>query len=198
MIRRASIPDIPAIGQIINDAAEYGLMLHRSWAYLYEHLRDFHVAVEEGQTVGVCGLNIVWANIAEVYSLVVAPSWRGKGLGRQLVLSCIDEAEELGIKRLMTLTYERVFFERLGFEVVDRQTLPLKVWSECVRCSKSEACDEIAMVRVIEDVVEQNAPKPPTPAPHEYEVPVVLGNTVRQEAAVFDPSVRREPMDEPQ
>lgn len=188
MIRRAGIQDIPAIGQIINDAAEYGLMLHRSQAFLYEHVRDFHVQTYRGHVVGVCGLSIVWANLAEVYALAVAPRFRGRGYGKQLVLSVIDEAEELGIRRLMTLTYERGFFEKLGFKVIDRQHLPLKVWSECVRCAKNQNCDEIAMIRELEEVPEIEAGQPPMPAEHEYEVPVVLG--------VMREQPRREKMDE--
>lgn len=172
MIRRAEIKDIPVVGQIINDCAEYGLMLHRSLAYLYEHVRDFHVAVEDGKVVGVCGLSIVWANMAEVYALAVDPRHRGKGLGRQLVLHCIDEGQELGIRTLMTLTYEKEFFVRCGFSIVDRASLPLKVWSECARCPKNQACDEIAMTRVL-DVPEISIPRPETPA-GAYEVPVVL------------------------
>ncbi len=192
MIRRAGIQDVPAVSSIINGCAEYGLMLHRSLAFLYEHLRDFHVAVEAGRVVGVCGLNIVWANIAEVYSLAVAADFRGRGLGKRLVLSCVDEAEELGIPRLMTLTYEREFFARLGFKVVDRQELPLKVWSECVRCSKNQACDEIAMIRTLEDVPEPVIPAPaPVPAAGEYEVPVVLSVSVPEH-------LKRPKMDAPQ
>ncbi|MCX5659278.1 MAG: N-acetyltransferase [Planctomycetota bacterium] len=171
MIRRAGVEQIPALGKIINDCAEYGLMLHRSWAYLYEHVRDFHVAIEDNQVVGVCGLNIIWANMAEVYALAVAPAYRSRGIGRRLVLSCIDEGEELGIHKLMTLTYEGKFFERCGFHVVDRQSLPMKVWSECVRCPKNQACDEIAMVRVLD--VPDIAP-PPAEPPGKYEVPVPL------------------------
>jgi amino-acid N-acetyltransferase len=173
MIRRAEIKDIPVLGKIINDCAEYGLMLHRSLSYLYEHVRDFHVAVsDEGQVVGVCGLSIVWANMAEVYALAVDPSQRGKGLGRQLVHACVEEGQSLGIKTLMTLTYEKTFFAHCGFEIVDRASLPLKVWSECARCPKNQACDEIAMVRVL-DVPPINVPRPELPA-SAYEVPVVL------------------------
>jgi amino-acid N-acetyltransferase len=172
MIRHAGIQDVRAIGRIINDAAEYGLMLHRSWQELYENVRDFQVAIENDQVVGVCGLKIVWANLAEVYALAVAPQWRGKGIGRRLVLSCVDEAEELGIQRLMTLTYEQRFFERCGFHVVDRQNLPLKVWSECIRCPKNQACDEIAMIRELE-VPEIEGFKDEPPNVH-YEVPVTL------------------------
>ena len=171
MIRHASIRDVPEFGKIINDCAEYGLMLHRSMGELYEAVRDFHVAIEDGKVVGVCGLKVVWGNLAEVYSLAVAPDYRNRGIGRRLVLTCIDEAEELGIHKLMTLTYEQHFFTRCGFSVVDRQTLPLKVWSECARCPKNQACDEIAMVRVLE--VPDLTPTHNTPAPN-YEVPVPL------------------------
>jgi amino-acid N-acetyltransferase len=172
MIRHAGIQDVRSIGRIINDAAEYGLMLHRSWQELYENVRDFQVAIEDDQVIGVCGLKIVWANLAEVYALAVAPPWRGKGIGRRLVLSCVDEAEELGIQRLMTLTYEQRFFERCGFHVVDRQNLPLKVWSECIRCPKNQACDEIAMIRELEvPEIEGFQDRPPDT---HYDVPVTL------------------------
>lgn len=187
MIRHARISDVPAFGKIINDCAEYGLMLHRSMQDLYENVRDFHVAVEGGKVVGVCGLKVVWANLAEVYALAVAPEHRGKGIGRRLVLTCVDEAEELGIHRLMTLTYEQNFFQRCGFTVVDRQSLPLKVWSECARCPKNQACDEIAMTRLLE--VPDLAPLPEAPAPT-YEVPVPLvirGEARPQTAASTNP-----------
>jgi len=158
MIRPASIADVPAIGTIINNAAEYGLMLHRSQAYLYEHVRDFFVVtddqggVDNRQVIGVSGLNIVWGNLAGVYALAVNPKCRGKGLGSQLVEAVIEQARQLGICRLMTLTYEQRFFERLGFSITDREDLPLKVWSQCVHCLKNNACDEIAMIRELEGV----------------------------------------------
>jgi amino-acid N-acetyltransferase len=174
MIRRATIDDVPKIGKIINDCAEYGLMLHRSLAYLYEHVRDFHVAEEDGQVVGVCGLNIIWANLAEIYALAVAPTCRGKGLGRLLVEACVAEATALGLQKLMSLTYERAFFEKLAFNVVDRQTLPMKVWSECARCPKNLACDEIAMIRLL-DVPSIRIPQTDPPSEGAYEVQVVLG-----------------------
>lgn len=174
LIRKAGIQDIPQISQLINSCAEYGLMLHRSLSFLYEHVRDFHVAAENDRVAGVCGLSIVWADLAEIYALAVHPDYRGRGLGKRLVLACISEAEQLGIRRLMVLTYVQKFFERCGFHVVDRQQLPLKVWSECVRCPKNQACDEIAMMRVLEHVPDPGQAPPPPPAPGTYEVPVVL------------------------
>lgn len=174
ILREATIADVPAIAQIINDAAEFGLMLPKSLASLYENVREFRVAAGgAGEAIGVCGLSIIWANLAEIVSLAVDPGYRGQGLGRRLTEACLDEAARLGVRQVMTLTYERAFFEKLGFAVVDRQTLPLKVWSECVRCPKNRACDEIAMIRVMEGVPELETPKPTAPVADNYVVPTV-------------------------
>ena len=173
MIRKATASDVPAMAQLINDNAELGLMLPKSLASLYETVRAFHVAEEDGKVIGLCALTVIWANWCEIASLAVDRSQRGKGLGRELVEACLEEARLIGIPRVMTLTYEQAFFEKLGFEVLDRQKLPLKVWSECVRCPKNQACDEIAMFKVIDGVPEPGEmPTPPTPT--DYEVPVVL------------------------
>ncbi len=185
-IRKAAINDVPDLGAIINSCAEYGLMLHRSHAYLYEHARDFHVAADAASVVGTCGLSIVWAQMAEVYSLAVAPEARGRGLGRRLVEACLEEARQLGLAKIFCLTYEHDFFRKFGFQVVDREQLPLKVWSECVRCLKNQSCDEIAMVRVLEDVPPIDAPQPESPQADEYVVPVTLN--------VAQPAHRRKKM----
>lgn len=175
-IRRARITDVQQMHHLINDAAEFGLMLPRPLGSLYENIREFYVAVDssEGDTVlGVCGLSIIWANLAEVCSLVVSQQCRGQGIGGKLVQACLQESRDLGIPRVMTLTYEQAFFARQGFSVVDRQKLPLKVWSACVRCPKNQACDEIAMIREFEDLPMPDVPKPAIPAPQQYVVPVV-------------------------
>ena len=161
-LRRAVVADVPAMAAIINDAAELGLMLHKSYEKLYERVRQFYVAVDPDtdEVVGVCGLAVIWANLAEVVSLAVHPSQRGRGTGGALVRACLDEARRLGIPKVMSLTYEQRFFERLGFAVVDRKDLPLKVWADCVHCPKNDACDEIAMVCTLDGVPEAEAPTP--------------------------------------
>ena len=180
LIRPAAIADVPAIHRIVNDAAELGLMLHKSTAQLYENIREFQVAVDDDnhcRVVGVCGLSIIWADLAEVVSLAVDPAHRGRGLGGALTRACLDEAHALGIRRVMSLTYEQAFFERLGFAVVDRKQLPMKVWADCVRCPKRDACDEIAMMKTFTDLAPHPVPAPPAPA--SLEVPVVLTNSLR-------------------
>jgi len=153
MIRTATIHDVPRIQEIINSHAELGRMLFKSLAQLFEDLRDFAVYEDEdGRVVGCTAVTIIWADLAEVRSLAVDEANRGQGVGRKLVEWCVEEARRLGIRKLMSLTYEQRFFEKLGFEVVPKESLPLKVWSDCVRCPKRDGCDEIAMVRTLWDV----------------------------------------------
>ncbi len=94
-------------------------MLFRSHAELYETLRDFVVCEDGPKIVGICALEIVWADLAEVKSLAVDPALQGRGIGRQLVTATIEEARRLQIQRAFALTYEQGFFEKLGFVVVD-------------------------------------------------------------------------------
>jgi amino-acid N-acetyltransferase len=152
MIRNATIHDIPRIGDIINSHAELGKMLFKSYAQLYEGLRDFAVYEKNSKVVGCTALSVIWADLAEIRSLAVDSEYVGQGIGRRLVEWSIEEARRLQIRKIMSLTYEQAFFAKMGFEVVDKDTLPLKVWSDCVRCPKRDGCDEIAMVRELRDV----------------------------------------------
>jgi len=179
MIRPATIHDVPRIQEIINSHAELGKMLFKSYAQLYEDLRDFAVAEREGpsgtpQVVGCAALTIIWADLAEIRSLAVDETFRGRGVGRELVEWTIDGARRLQIRRIMALTYEQAFFGKLGFEVVEKDELPLKVWSDCVRCPKRDGCDEIAMVRTLADVPMIVMPTA-APTPRGVSIPV-LGN----------------------
>ena len=87
------------------------------------------------------------ADLGEIRSLVVDEAQHGRGIGRQISLALMDEARALGLARIMALTYVPKFFESLGFEVVEVDRLPEKVWQVCVNCYKFQKCDEIAMLR---------------------------------------------------
>jgi amino-acid N-acetyltransferase len=173
MLRNATVHDVPRIAEIINSHAELGKMLFKNYQQLYEGLRDFAVYEEAGKVIGCVGLTIVWADLAEVRSLAVDKKCHGKGVGRKLMEWTIAEARRLHIRKIMALTYEKSFFEKLGFVVVEKDSLPLKVWSDCVACPKRDNCDEIAMVRVLEDVPEVKQPLP-RPTPRGRKFPVIV------------------------
>jgi len=77
----------------------------------------------------------------------VHEAWLGKGIGRKLVETCIGDARQLGIRRVFALTYQTAFFDRLRFKTVEKLTLPQKIWGDCVHCAKFSECDEVAVLR---------------------------------------------------
>ena len=149
-IRPARVEDVPAICEIINHYAERGRMLHRGLQSVYEALREFQVAESDnGRLLGCAAVDVFWGDLAEVKSLAVDPQDCNQGVGELLLNAAVEDARRLGIKKLFALTYEADFFANRGFEKIDRQSLPEKVWSECVACPKAEACDEIAMMLLL-------------------------------------------------
>jgi len=143
--RKALIGDVKTIHQLINEAAGKDQLLPRSLSDIYEKLRDFHVCHCGGRIVGCCALHIVWESLAEIRSLTVDPQLRNRGIGSKLVAGCLDEQKQLAIGRVFVLTFIPQYFQRLGFSEISKETLPHKVWSECVRCPKFPDCGEVAM-----------------------------------------------------
>jgi amino-acid N-acetyltransferase len=100
------------------------------------------VAERAGRLVGCGALTIEWDNLAEIKSLAVVRTYQRRGIGRRLVKACLAESRRLGIGRVFALTSSPAFFERLGFARVPRESLPHKVWSDCLNCPKFPDCDE--------------------------------------------------------
>lgn len=146
MLRKAQITDVKEIQKLLTTYANRGDMLSRSLSELYESIRDFYIVEEEGRLLGTSALHIVWEDLAEVRSVAVAEDAGRRGIGSQVVGACIDEARELGLKRIFCLTYKPDFFARFGFRIVDKSQLPHKVWGDCMKCVKFPDCDEIAMI----------------------------------------------------
>ena len=143
--RDAEIGDVKAMHALISCYAEYDRMLFCSLSDLYEQIHSFKVAEADGQVVGCCALKVLWEDLAEIKSLAVDQRYFGKKVGSMLVTACLEKARVLGLHRVITLTLEPFFFDKLGFRRVDRQTLPMKVWSDCAQCPKQDQCDEIAL-----------------------------------------------------
>jgi amino-acid N-acetyltransferase len=149
LIRKARVNDVIVMKQIISAYSKDELMLPRSLSEMYENIRDYYVYEIDGEVVGCCALHIVWEDLAEVLALAVRPECSRKGVGTKLVSACLKEAEDLSMKEVFALTYVPDFFKTMGFIVVDKNSLPRKIWSGCVRCPKFPDCNEIAVLKSI-------------------------------------------------
>ena len=101
------------------------------------HLSDLHMAP--------------WQTAKQdfIRSLAVYEHAKTKGVGRELIEALVAEAELYELDAVFAFTYVVEFFNRVGFHVVERGALPLKAWKDCVRCPKFQACDEIAVLRIL-------------------------------------------------
>ena len=145
-IRKAKTADAIQIHDLINRYAKQEQMLPRTLLSIYENIRDFHVAAEGDRVVGCSALHFTWGDMAEVRSLAVDEAAGKRGIGRLLVEANIAEAREHELVQVYAFTYVTGFFAKLGFRVVQHETLPRKVWMDCINCPKFNCCDEVAMV----------------------------------------------------
>jgi amino-acid N-acetyltransferase len=146
MLRGAHINDVERMNKLVNHFAQKDLMLARPLSELYENIRDYYVYIENGSIIGCAALHIFWKDLAEIKSVAVEEDHQKKGIGKQLIEKCLEEGKVLGINRLFVLTYIPEFFERMGFKRIDKELLPHKIWSECVKCYKFPDCNEVPLI----------------------------------------------------
>lgn len=148
-LRKARIADVEEMMLLINSNAEQGLMLARSRNMLYENIREFLLAEEDGLLVGVASLHILWSDLAEIRALAVSSEYKRRGIGTKIVKALEEEARELGCYKLFALTYNPEFFKYCDYEEVSKDQMPQKVWTECINCIKFPNCDEIAVSHIL-------------------------------------------------
>jgi amino-acid N-acetyltransferase len=145
-VQKARMDDVSQMHKLINFFADRGEMLARPLSEIYENLRDYFVVKNGDEVLGCVALGIMWRDLAEVKSLAVLEKMQHQGMGDAMVKACMNEAKALDIETVFCLTYKPKFFEKQGFDYIEKEELPRKVWGECYRCPKYPDCDEIAMI----------------------------------------------------
>jgi amino-acid N-acetyltransferase len=147
VIRKARMEDARPVHTLLNYFAERRELLPRSLSEIYENLQQFFVVMDGSRVVGSCALYVTWSGLAEVKALAVHPDFQGKGLGKRLLQTIVQEAKNLGVDTLFTLTIREGLFKKFGFRRVKKSALPHKVWTECVRCPYfPDTCVETSLV----------------------------------------------------
>ena len=146
-VRPATLADAEPILELVSELAQEQLMLPRSPSAVLEGIREYVIAEDEEGFLGCGALHVTWFDLAEVRSLAVVKNARKGGIGRAIVDRLTADANEIGVPMLFAFTYVPGFFERLGFDIVQHQDLPHKVFQDCLNCPKFMSCDEIAMAK---------------------------------------------------
>ena len=124
IIRKAKISDIGTIFELVNDFAKQGLMLPKSQIDLYESIRDFFVVEIDNKVVACGALKVFLDDLAEIRSLATNKDFQKMGLGKMITQKLLDDAKELGIKKVFTLSYQVDFFKKQGFTLIIKEELP--------------------------------------------------------------------------
>jgi len=153
-IEKAKVSDVQHIYKLINKFAKKNLMLPRVLNDIYERLPEFFVIKVGQRVIGCVAIHLTWTGkdeevLAEVRSLAIEEDFQNKGLGSKLVKTVEKEAKKLGVKKIFALTFVPEFFKKLGYQVIERATLPHKVWTECINCPFFMECKEIPVIKIL-------------------------------------------------
>jgi len=145
---KATLLDISKMQELIFPEVESGIILPRSEDEIATNIRSYILAIYNGEIVAFSALHIHTLMLAEIRSLVVKETMRGKKIGEKLVNVVLEEARQLGLKRVLSLTYKKTFFERLGFVEIPKESLPEhKIWADCIKCQHFPICNEISLIK---------------------------------------------------
>ena len=144
---KPTVEHIHKMQDVVKEEVDNGTILLRTEDEMANTIRSYTVVEVDGEIAGFTALHIHSARLSEVRSLVVSKKFRGLKLGKKLVEACIEEGKKVGIKQILSLTYQKGFFESLGFYEIEKEKIPEhKIWADCIRCKHFPVCDEIAMV----------------------------------------------------
>ena len=146
-IRQAKVQDVKEIHGIVEHYADNHEMLHRSLNAIYENIQEFIVIEDKKKIIGCGALHVSWDDLAEIKALAVIPGQTKKGIGKKLVEKLEKNAVNLGVHRVFALSFKPKFFIKLGYKITPKETLPHKIWSECINCHLFPDCGETPIIK---------------------------------------------------
>lgn len=114
-LRDAEAGDLAAVDAFLAPFVARGEVLPRSTEELSELLRHALVADAGGRVVGFVALEIYSHKLSEIQCLSVDKTHRQQGIGRRLVLGCVEKAREHGVAETMAISLRDEFFLQCGF-----------------------------------------------------------------------------------
>ena len=147
-VRRARTADVRSIARLVSGYVGEGILLGKQPVTFYEDVQEFQVA-EAGEDVIGCGaLHVMWEDLAEVRSLAVERAWRRRGVGHTLLQALLEQARELGARRVFCLTFETEFFSRHGFRSIEGTPVDTGVYAELLRSADEGVAEFLDLARV--------------------------------------------------
>ena len=114
-IRHAHAHDAAGIRALIDLYVADGTLLPRTESFIAAHAENYLVAEEDGHLVGCVHLDEYAPSLAELRSLAVATSQKGRGIGSALVRATEALAKQRGCATLFAVSNDEAYFNKFGF-----------------------------------------------------------------------------------
>jgi amino-acid N-acetyltransferase len=159
-LRTAGPADVTAIHRLISENLEAGHLLPRSIEDLQQHVGRFVVADGGQAIVGCAELAPLSGRVAEVRSLVVDQSYRGRHIGASMVDHIAQLAVTRGFVTLCAFTHEPSHFVRMRFTIVPHVWVPEKIAHDCTSCPLFRRCGQYAVTLTLRQGVNLRPERP--------------------------------------
>lgn len=145
---KATLLDIPIMQKMVHEEVKEGIILERNEDEVATNIRSYILAKEDTTLLGYAALHIHSARLAEIRSLIVVDTHRGKNIGKEIVLFALNEARELKVmEEVLVLTYLPDFFRKMNFVEIAKESIPEhKIWADCIKCIHFPICNEVSLV----------------------------------------------------
>ncbi|MFU1792459.1 GNAT family N-acetyltransferase [Paenibacillus azoreducens] len=101
------------------------LLADPDWEQIGKYLdqSSWTVAERDGMIIGVCGLMPLEPAVAEIMNAAVDPAYQGKGYGKRLILSALEQARTDGYKKVIVRTGNSSLdqlglYQKCGFRMI--------------------------------------------------------------------------------
>ena len=146
-VRNAAPDDVDTIFNILKPYTEEGIVLALSNNEISNRIDNFLVAQYSKEIIGVVSFYDYGKNLKEIRSLAVKKDFFKKGIGRILVETLVKRLlNNFPGAKIFVLSYYPDFFKKLGFQIIEREELPEKIWKDCQNCKNKDNCGETALI----------------------------------------------------
>ena len=149
--RKANLSHLESIQYFLQEEVDKGIILFRDKDEIARNIQAYVLAYQEDTLVALGALHIHSESLGEIRSLMVHQDVQGQGIGYLLIKELLSVATNIQLSKVLVLTYRASLFERLGFELIQKEQIPdQKIWQDCIKCKFFPTkCQEISLIKTI-------------------------------------------------
>jgi len=144
-LRKPTVADVSTMHSLMRPHILSEALLPRTHLSIVQGLRDYIVAEENGEIVGLASVSLIDLHLAELGAIVceqpeILPA---------LLERILDEVRAMGVERVFVLAPDSEPYEQFGFERTTIDDLPEKRDRQCLRCHRLPRCRQVPLLKTL-------------------------------------------------